>query len=252
VAQCAEPERNLGSPPCLPGSEAARPLVGNPINPGIGNKYQAEIDIEGFGDSRLGFARHYNSDPVVTGTAIGRHWRHTYDRSVVVDASDSEAAVYRPDGKVQRFRLSGGAWVADPNVVARLEQLADGSGAITGWRYRGADDTVEDFDATGRLERITFRGGRSLSLSYDIAGRLTTVAGDFGRRLSFAYDAGDRIASVSGPTDAAYRYLYDAAGNLVRVVYPDDTPTTTEAVPCSASTPAAPKAPRLPTTPMAR
>jgi RHS repeat-associated protein len=213
--EAADREENLG---------ASCSAVGNPINPGIGNKYQAEIDFDGFGDTKLDFARHYNSDPVVTSTSIGRQWRHSYDRSVVVDAFITEAAVYRPDGKVERFRRSGGAWVADPNIVGRLEPLTDASGSITGWRYRSADDTVETFDPAGRLIHLAFRGGRSLVFGYDASERLVTVTGDFGRSLNFAYDADNRIASVTDPTGTVHRYAYDAADNLARVVYPDDTP----------------------------
>jgi RHS repeat-associated protein len=213
VVRCAQEEVNLGLP-C--------PAVGNPINAGIGNKYQAEIDIEGFGDSKLEFARHYNSDPVVAGTSIGRHWRHSFDRSII--ASGDEAAVYRPDGKVLRFRRSGSAWAADPNVVGRLDQLSDASGAIAGWRYRADDDSIEEFDATGRLTRITYRGGRTLVLDYDASERLVTVTGDFGRTLSFSYDADGRIVGVFDPVGAVYRYSYDPVGNFERVVYPDDTP----------------------------
>jgi RHS repeat-associated protein len=215
IEQCARPEKNLG-PPCPP--------VGNPINPGIGNKYQAEADIRGFSESRLDFTRHYNSDPVVTSTTIGRHWRHTYDRSVVLNSLGTEAAVYRPDGKVEGFLRSGSSWLAAPNIVGRLEQVTDASGSITGWRYQGADDTVEDFDATGRLERLTYRGGRSLDLDYDVSDQLVTVMGDFGRSLSFTYDTDGRIASVTDPKGAVYRYAYDTAGSLARVVYADDTP----------------------------
>jgi hypothetical protein len=60
--------------------------VGNPINPGTGNKYQVEADYAGgTGAGGLAIERHYNSMGTGADIAIGENWRLGYDRSLSVD-----------------------------------------------------------------------------------------------------------------------------------------------------------------------
>jgi YD repeat-containing protein len=56
------------------------------------------------------------------------------------------------------------------------------------YRFIGKDDETEDYDASGRLIRITSRSGLTQTMSYDVCSRLTAVADDFGHALTFEYD----------------------------------------------------------------
>ncbi|MDX1430765.1 MAG: DUF6531 domain-containing protein, partial [Rhodothermales bacterium] len=197
-----------------------------PCNPVTGNKFFEETDYSGAGPFPLQLQRFYNStrpEPV----PAAANWRHTYDRSIhagSVSLVGSETKVARSDGQVLTFSFLGGRWMSDPDVVERLEEQVDASGSRSGWVLTDANDTVEAYDALGRLVSITNRDGFTQTLSYDeISGRLETVRGPFGRTLGFAYDQDGRLATMTDPADNVYRYQHDAAGNLSAVIYPDET-----------------------------
>jgi hypothetical protein len=85
-----------------PGDCATRPSAGNPLNIGVGNKYQEVVDIAATAASPLAWHRYYNSGVIPAGAsadkptlpgeaALGSRWRGTYDRSLsVVDGSDGK------------------------------------------------------------------------------------------------------------------------------------------------------------------
>ncbi|MDF4310232.1 DUF6531 domain-containing protein, partial [Vibrio parahaemolyticus] len=70
-------DRDLGLP-------STTMCVGNPIHLGTGNKFQAELDYQSGGSDPLTFTRYYNSH--LPDEELGG-WRHTYSRSVEVNAS---------------------------------------------------------------------------------------------------------------------------------------------------------------------
>jgi RHS repeat-associated protein len=114
--------------------------------------------------------------------------------------------------------------VSQPDVTERLEERLDGQGKRTGWRYETLRDSIESYDALGRLQTVRFRSGRTLTLSYDARDHLIAVSSDVGRTLNFTYDTASRLATLTDPAGGVYRYTYDARGNLSSVRYPDDTP----------------------------
>lgn len=221
-------------PACLGRACCERLTAGNPISVD-GNKFQADTDYRGGGVMPLRFTRYYNSGgrALTSGgrtlgaawtTRLGPHWRHDYDRAVVLIASAAltTAFVYRPDGRLQTFNRYQGRFLAPAAGVATLERLTDG-GQPAGWRYTGADDQTERYDADGRLLAITDRAGRSQTLGYDAAGRLHTVTGPAGRQLRFGYDGAGRLSTLTTPAGAEIHYSYDSAGRLASVTQPDAT-----------------------------
>ncbi len=193
------------------------PLAGNPINPGTGNKYQAEADYSGSGAYPLAFTRTYNSGTGAR-TTLGPGWQHSYERFISVLSSGGVEAM-RPDGKAFTFTLVGGAYkAAETNDT--LQAL------VGGWKYVTTDEETELYDATGKLLSITDRTGRSQLLAYDGSGRLASVTDTFGRALAFSYDAQNRISGMTDPAGGLYQYSYDAAGNLIGVTYPDGSSKT--------------------------
>lgn len=210
--------KDLG-PPCPP--------IGNPISPGTGNKYQRERDYSSVGPSPLVFERYYNSSKaLITPGYVGLKWRTNFDRSIrYSETAFPVAVIYRMDGRSFHFRKLGSVFISDADISDQLTQLTDANGALTGWSYRNAaDESIEAYDATGKLLSITHRNGLQQTLNYDSRGRLSGVSDPFGRQLSFAYDATGRLSTLTDPAGNLYRYNYDGNGNLVSVTYPDQTP----------------------------
>ena len=192
-----------GSGMCRAEPPAAE-AVGNPVFAGNGNKYQREPDLDG--PPGLALVRHYNSS--LPG------WVHNHGMQVI--AQGDRAQVSRPDGRVLRFtRGVDGAWSPGPGVGGRLVQVEGG------WRFLGDDDTQEDFDAQGRLLRVTPRGGPSVWALRGADGRLQAMTDDAGRSLRFRHDPAGRIVQAEAPDGAAVAYGYDAAGRLAQVSFAD-------------------------------
>ncbi|PPD45241.1 MAG: hypothetical protein CTY16_10540 [Methylobacter sp.] len=204
--------------------------VGNPINPGTGDKYQEELDYPGTGGLR--FIRHYHSSITAASGSVGSHWRHNFESLIYSDGS-TVARVMRASGKQVVYRPSGTAWASDADINDQLVRLPDGR-----WQLTTANDDVETYDSTGKLSVIKDRSGYTQNLNYTtaptadapLAGLLDTVTDSYNHTLKFTYDNQSRVATVTLLDDAGqatstvYRYGYDASGNLTSVTYPDSTP----------------------------
>lgn len=256
-------DKMLGSS-CPPKGECS---TNRPINIGAGNKLKAETDYRGSGTSPLTFTRYYNSLPYspswsshyhnpafvavaglagyaatsaepseVSGkfatiglAATGVGWRHTYQRAIVRETSSilTSAFAFRPDGRVLTFTKMTGQWYAQADVSERLEELVDGGGVQTGWRFTLADSTVETYDLAGRLLKIRARSSVEETLSYDACNRAISVTDSFGATLTIAYTNNcasydtQRVASITVPGGGTYQYGYDTSGRLTSVTYPD-------------------------------
>ncbi len=215
--------KNLGNCPDCP--------VGNPINPGYGNKLQRELDYVGPGPFPLRFERVNNNlyapnTYVWTDRAgLSRNWTHTYYRRLTLggptEGSVMLVSADRPDGRIFPFARSGSVFITDQDVVLRLEQTTDG------WRLTNEADEVETYDAQGRLLSISNKSGLTQTLNYSADGTLASVTDPFGRTLTFQYDFQLRIHSITDPDGGQYTYTY--ANNaitgdrptLVKVTYPD-------------------------------
>jgi RHS repeat-associated protein len=240
-----DPTKNLG--PMCPAAGASscstantpNALIGNPVNPGTGNKFQPETDYVGQGPMPLGFVRYYNAlqwtgiyAPGTTigfQTALGLNWSSTYDRVIRFQSAVlfPTAYAYRPDGRTLHFKLANGKFVPDGDVADQLVQLVDGSGNTTGWRYTiAATDEVETYDASGALLSLTNRAGLTQTLGYDASGRLSTVTDPFGEALTLAYNASNQLHTVTNPAGGIYTYTYNSVGNVSSVTYPDSTVRT--------------------------
>jgi len=128
-SDCPETERNAGLQSC---PVSGGPSFGNPINTGIGNKYQDETDYIAAGDFPLEFHRYYNS--VTTwGGAAGKRWTHSYSRRLVIQSS-TEIKLLRDDGEVFYFFQCGSAWCPTADEAGTLTQFTNGSGSTTSWK----------------------------------------------------------------------------------------------------------------------
>ncbi|WP_168735242.1 RHS repeat protein [Pseudothauera rhizosphaerae] len=105
--------------------------------------------------------------------------------------------------------------MGDSDVVGKLTK-----GATT-WTYRSGDDTVDTFNASGRLVTRVLPDGRALSFAYDTGGRLVSVTDNFNRALQFAYDGRGLLVEVTDPAGQKIAYAYDANKTLTSATYPD-------------------------------
>ncbi len=220
TTQQCEVQKNRGD------CEGESCCLGNPIHSGTGHKYQTETDIT---LTSLIFSRTYNStnlqlNIVPVSTVLGIQWNHVFERYVIVNVLNPNAAhVTRPDGKSYLFILSGIQWIPDADVEDQLEQLTDGQGTPIGWRYTPTDNTVEDYAVSGQLLSITDVRGNSQTLSYDTNNRLDRVDTNTGEFLQFSYDASDRISTITDQAARTWTYHYDVNNNLEFVDNPDGT-----------------------------
>lgn len=195
--------------------------IGNPIAVGTGLKTQTEPDIPAT-EHVPGLERTYRSQMrFAASDSFGPNWTHQWNRQIQIPSPSSETvAALRGDGSAKTFQKSGVHWISTSGPETNTEISADSSG--TGWRYFDpTEDSVETYDARGRLLQIVLRNGRTTTLTYGESGKLTHVANHFGQTYRFRYDAQGRIASIADPTSRTTRYEYNRWGMLSAVIHPD-------------------------------
>ncbi|MBL8299632.1 MAG: RHS repeat protein [Rhodanobacteraceae bacterium] len=208
------------------------PTVGNPIAPISGAKLQTEVDYRAGGLGGLEFVRYYNSQGYfrVRGegnelSAVGENWRHSYQRRLHLypDQTYALGAVQRPDGSLQFFDSVGKEIYNVGGGAARLQRIAPpvGTPAVS-WQLTLADDSVESYDANGRLLSIRTRAGQITTMLWT-GDQLTRVTDPFGRYLSLNYGPDGRLQSLTLPDSQTIGYVYDTAGRLLFATYPGST-----------------------------
>ena len=221
----ASPIANIGVPDYCP--------AGNPINQGTRSKLLPQTD---YYSNTLSYVRTYNSNALDT-TTSGKKWRNSFNRSITLGTAgtDQIAVVYRHDGKAYNFFPSGSGYQSR-STSDQLTRLVDSNGVTAGWRYTvAADNSVENYDAAGKLLSITDQSSLTQTLTYSTASTpyavapradlLLSVTDAFAKNFTFTYDTQGRILSLTDPAGEMYRYAYDINGNLATVSYPDQTPT---------------------------
>ena len=193
-------------------------MVGNPINSGLGNKTQREVDIQG-GNGVPGFVRTYNSLQTRDLATIGVGWTHNWARRL--ERTGNTISVLRSDGSSQNFSFSGtgyGQWTGDPDTKFMLVSTA------SGYVLSLQDGTVETYDRMGLLNSVTEANGLTTTIDQS-QGVITTVTGPFGHKLTFGWSAG-RLVSVQDANGNVVRLAVDGSSNLASVGYPDSSTRT--------------------------
>ena len=210
--------------------------VGNPIQPGTGNKFQLEHDYVGGGVFPLTLSRSYNSvwAKQVGGQApvsFDSQWMGSFSARISYEAEgydadpsvSSVAVSYRPSGRVLYFsQPTVGTFVPDVDIQDKLVALTDTNRKITGWKYTvAANENIELYDSAGKLLSITNRAGLKQTFAYNSDNLLQAVTDPDGRQITFTYDAAKRISTATVPGGGILHYGYSAEGLLTSVTYPD-------------------------------
>ncbi|UCC56353.1 MAG: RHS repeat protein, partial [Gammaproteobacteria bacterium] len=204
-------------------------IAGNPVNVAYGNKLQVETDLAPTPVTGLGIHRFYNSKDKRTNKSyrFGTGWRSGHDRSLTYVSqspqgdilTDTETVfLHRPDGKVYYFTRTWGPWETDGDTPGSVIET------VGGWQYTTADDSVEEYDGTGKLTRITTVSGVTTDYTYYPSDYIKTVTTSLGEWLTYTYDAEGRIDAITDHTGRVWRYNYDVNNNLEFITYPDGTP----------------------------
>jgi RHS repeat-associated protein len=222
--------------------------VGDPITVSTGNVYVKQVDYALVTLGDLVYIRHYNSDPNVSQGRLGTNWRDSFDRQVVLStdlptgsgySGPTIALVYRPDGRVVTFNVSGSSPVpTDPDTVETLSQPNSAT-----WVFATSDDVIETYNVVasvrsggpvnyGQLATIQSRGGLIQTLTYNnTTQNLTSVVDVFGHSLSFTYDASNRVVTMTDLAGNVFNYGYNTNGYLSDVYFPGPAPGSTSGAP---------------------
>jgi YD repeat-containing protein len=226
--------------------------VGNPILPGTGQKFITEPIYRSASGMNFSLYFRYDGGNLIDNTT----WRHNFYKFMVFDglAPPSSVRVHRGQSAFIFRQQVSGLWSPDADISDTLAQLPNSAG----WKYTTSDDSVELYDANGKLQSITNRAGLTQSLIYsdgtngstsgnggyvlDATGNVTTtilpagmlirVTDSSNRSLNFGYDASSRIVNMIDPSGGVYLYKYDEisstvlsgqplGNNLTSITYPD-------------------------------
>lgn len=241
---CSEPSQPQGNPFKQIGPKCPRDCTtaGDPVDVSNANLYQVETDYVGGGSNPIKFTRSYNSvagyenynngGSLTYGNPImGQGWAASYFQYLlpvtVTDSSTTYNTVYayRPDGRTLAFTEYNGVYSPDGDVADSLERTQNG------WEFQTADDTIETYDASGRLVSIARRGQAPVTVNYASGSSFpdppTSVSDAFGHVLKFSYvinSTGQKnLASITDPNGKPVSYSYDSYDNLTSVTLADGT-----------------------------
>ena len=193
----------------------------------VGNKAESAQDYAD-ANGYLSFTRYYSSfgaRPIPGRAALGTLWMHGFQGYLTVAelATGRILRLNRPTGNSYVFRQVGADWVPDPDVQERVTEILIGT-TLVGWRVALPDNKVEQYDVSGRLERIEHTNGGVVQLGYDSYGRLSTISDLSGRALILSY-SGSVLEKIKLPDGRLVKYAYDAQ-RLSTVSYQIDDAAT--------------------------
>lgn len=205
IAALHDDKSNLGDP--------EKPICGNwvadPIQAVTGNIYMLSNDIQ-YGGS-IKYSRYYNSLNTST-KEHGYGWSGDYSQKIVFNGVWALAT--RPSGVTVRFKSTNGIF-ADELGVSRLASLSEGN-----WLLYSKSNTVEKYNASGKLLSIQESSGKSITLNY--LTNETHVVDNFSRELILKYNANGFVFSVGDLAGNVFvQYDYDGVKSLLKsAVFP--------------------------------
>ena len=158
----------------------------------------------------------------------GLTWEYEHTRQVTMASSDDPLSTLE---QIDTFVINGTAtsvtqYDATTGVMTmtspegRVHTLrSDASGRITSSEAAGRHPIEVSYGADGKPDSMT-RGDRIVTFEYDADGRLWRVTDPLLRTLEYSYDLAGNISEVALPDGAVLGKTIDAAGNVVAVQPP--------------------------------
>ncbi|GAB4373303.1 MAG: hypothetical protein Kow00128_22770 [Deltaproteobacteria bacterium] len=201
--------------PLSKGSSPNSVCIRSSANFSSGNLFHpvSVLSIPGIGP-RVDLTLSYNS--LGSGTAsLGPGWTHTYAMKVA-DGGTGYLTLTEEDGRETVFQES------TPGIYLPLGQFGRSGTTVekfvdSTYRMTRKEGTAYDFDASGRLTRITDRNGNALTLGYSGA-VLSSLTDAAGRVTTLGYDAQSRLTTVSDPAGRVTTLAYDGTGHLSGII----------------------------------
>ncbi len=185
--------------------------------------YTVTIGLRGLSDGRFTGASDVVQDLLLhengRNSPFGAGW-NIAGLQAVVEGPNGFVAVFDGSGESQLYTPVAGnplQFTSPPGDFSRLEKLAG-----VGYRRTMTDQSVEEFDAAGRITAMRDRNGNETRYEYDTGGNLLKIIDPVGLETTFAYAQG-RVTSITDPAGRVTQLQYDAAGNLTRITDPDNT-----------------------------
>ena len=228
------------TPPTQPtlGASTSRPTyaldaLGDPVDGGSGQFYEADSDIELGGPMNLGFRRYYSSQlsNSKVPSALGTNWMTNFDALAVVSGTNAQVLLF--GGKIVSFTNAAGAWqLVTPKDIA-YQFIQSGSnyqfmdprsqrvytfssaGALTSIADRNGNTIAVTQGASGPTQ-ISDGLGRTLALTY-ASGQLTQVTDQAARTFSFTYSGG-LLASATDIYKQTTTYSYSTVGSATALM----------------------------------
>jgi RHS repeat-associated protein len=134
-----------------------------------------------------------------------------------IEVREEAAVVYAENGSTAEFRrIQGEPDWSPASPLDRAELRSEGEG----FGYTLPDQTVLDFDSSGRLASEEDADGNTVTVNCDGEGRITSVSDESGRELVYTYDPEGFVESIEDPMGHIVKYGYEDE-NLVSVSQPD-------------------------------
>ncbi|MEW6427769.1 MAG: RHS repeat-associated core domain-containing protein [Thermodesulfobacteriota bacterium] len=191
--------------------------VDDPVNPATGNFHFARtlFGFPGRAGLDFAFAVTYNAAASLRSGPLGFGWTHSYNISLA--RQGDEAVITWGDGSREYFLRNSATGAYDHVRSRTFATLSDRSGG--GYVATLGGGRSCEFDAVGRLEKVTDRNGNAILLSHST--RLDSITDASGRAITFTYAEG-RITAIASPLTAGdtAAFLYDANGNLTAIIDP--------------------------------
>lgn len=223
------------------------PSTDHPCSITSGNKFKPQLDWKA-NVGPLQFNRNYNSlgsayNAILGGAAnaapFGRVWTHNYNLQLLFSQNTDTpqtVVLMRPNGLnidatniYTDTTIAGtGGWFISRDASLKLNQLSDGTWQVINIK----SNTIESYDANGRLTKISYQNGQFVTVAYPatvaatsttaavISYNPTTVTDNFGQVLTFTYNAMGYLTSVLLPSGQSIVYTYDASNRLSTVARP--------------------------------
>lgn len=207
--------------------------IGNPIHPLTGTKREVlDLGIN-VGQHPIRFT--YDSTMRAPGLAKGTLdigpkvngglWSSSIHKRLVVAPDNKTVMVWRGNGRIAVFIGDGaGNFTAKGDSQDRL--VMDAGEYLL---RDAATQSLERYDAVGKLMAVTWKNGEKITLAYSGsasanwpgAGYLMSVVDGFDRVTRFRYYSSGLVKDIETPDGQLTTLTYDDAGNLQMVRWPD-------------------------------